>query len=285
MSSSGAYTWKASDGVEMYGYTWGVEKPRAVVILVHGMNEHCHRFDHVAKEFNLSGFSVYGFDHRGHGQTKGKRGHTPSYDKLLDTVKDTIDRAKTENNITPTSNIPMFLYGHSMGGNVVLNYALQRKPDKDFIAGVISSSAWLGLPSGPPAILIPIAMLLRCIWPSFTLKSGLDGMSRDPEVIAKYKTDPLVHDRISIEFFLGSREAAKFALDNAADFDYPLLIAHGSDDKITSHDASKEFGEKAPDSKWKSWEGCYHELHNEPEKEQVIKSMIDFMNGLLKKNT
>mmetsp|Transcript_10953 Transcript_10953/g.16135 ORF Transcript_10953/g.16135 Transcript_10953/m.16135 type:complete len:283 (-) Transcript_10953:130-978(-) len=281
MSTSEPYYWKASDGIEMYGHKWGVDEPRAVVILVHGMNEHCLRFDHVAKEFNQSGFTVYGFDHRGHGRTKGKRGHTPSYDKLLESVKDTIDRAKAENNAKP-----IFLYGHSMGGNVVLNYALQRKPDKDTIAGIMSSSAWLALPSGPPAILNFLAKFLRCIWPSFTQKSTLDpeAMSRDPEVIKKYKSDSLVHDRISVEFFLGCREAADFALANAGDFGYPLWIAHGTEDKLTSHDASKEFSGKVPNAAWKSWEGFYHELHNEPEKKQVIDSMIDFMNSLLEEN-
>ena len=269
--SAESYKWKSSDGKEIYGHNWRVENPWAVILLVHGMGEHCHRYEHVAKAFNEAGYSVYSFDHRGHGRTDGKKGHTPSYSHLLDVVDDVLKRAKKENRDTP-----VFLYGHSMGGNVALNMALRRKPG---IKGVIASSPWLKLAFEPPAFQVLLAKVVKGLLPGLTQPSMLDvnSISRDKEEVKKYSNDPLVHDRISTIFFLSAHEAGLYALGRAKEFGYPLFIFHGSDDKLTSHDASKLFAETAPNATWKSWKGLYHECHNEPEKDEVIKTMIDWV--------
>lgn len=269
--SAESFKWKSSDGVNIYGHSWRVDDPSAVVVLVHGMGEHCHRYEHVAKAFNNAGHSMYGFDHRGHGRTEGKKGHTPSYDHLLDSVQDVLNRAKHDN-----PDKPIFLYGHSMGGNVVLNMALRRKLE---IAGVIASSPWLKLAFEPPAIQVMLAKLVKGILPGLTQPSKLDvnAISRDKAEVKKYSDDPLVHDRISTIFFLSVHEAGLFALENAKNFEYPLFIFHGTGDSLTSHDASKQFSDSAPNATWKSWEGLYHECHNEPEKEEVIRSMTEWI--------
>jgi alpha-beta hydrolase superfamily lysophospholipase len=269
--SAESYKWKSSDGKEIYGHNWKAENPWAVILLVHGMGEHCHRYEHVAKAFNEAGYSVYSFDHRGHGRTAGKKGHTPSYGHLLDVVDDVLKLAKKENGDTP-----VFLYGHSMGGNVALNMALRRKPG---IKGVIASSPWLKLAFEPPVFQVLLAKVVKGLLPGLTQPSKLDvnSISRDKEEVKKYSNDPLVHDRISTIFFLHAHEAGLYALGRATEFGYPLFIFHGSDDKLTSHDASKLFAETAPNATWKSWKGLYHECHNEPEKDEVIKTMIDWV--------
>ena len=239
--------------------------------MVHGMGEHCLRYEHVAKAFNKAEYSVYSFDHRGHGRTEGKRGHTPSYDHLLDTVEDALKRASMEN-----ADKPIFLYGHSMGGNVVLNMALRRKPE---IKGVIASSPWLKLAFEPPKLQVMLAKVVKGVLPGLTQPSKLDvnSISRDKEEVKKYSEDPMVHDRISTIFFLSAHEAGLYALEHAKEFGYPLYIFHGTEDKLTSHDASKQFAEARPASNWKSWVGLYHECHNEPEKEEVLDSMIEWV--------
>ena len=271
LMSAAPYKWKSSDGKEIYGHNWKVENPWAVIVLVHGMGEHCHRYEHVAKAFNEAGYSVYSFDHRGHGRTEGKKGHTPSYDHLLNVVDDVLKLAKKDN-----GDKPVFLYGHSMGGNVVVNMALRRKPE---IKGVIASSPWLKLAFEPPALQVMLAKVVKGLLPGLTQPSKLDvnSISRDKEEVKKYSNDPLVHDRISTIFFLSVHEAGLYALDHAKEFEYPLYIFHGSDDKLTSHDASKEFAGAVPNSTWKSWEGLYHECHNEPEQDEVIKEMIEWV--------
>jgi len=270
------YTWKASDGTEMFGQDWTIDNANAAVVIVHGMGEHSGRYAHVAEAMNTAGYSCYGFDHRGHGKTAGKKGHTPSYDVLLDTVDDVLKRAVTEN-----PNKPVFIYGHSMGGNVTLNFALRRSPK---VTGVIGSSPWLKLAFDPPAIQVAAGKLVNKIFPGFTQSSNLDvnSISRDAEEVKKYSADSMVHDKISTSFFLGVHDAGLWAIENAGKLSVPAYVFHGSGDKLTSHDGSKEFaGKAAGDVTWKSWDGLYHECHNEPEKAQVIQAMIDWMDSKL----
>ena len=105
---------------DFYGKTWQASNTKAVVVLVHGMGEHSGRYNHVAKKLTENDFSVVAFDHFAHGKTSGKRGHNPSFEAVLESVTKTIEKAKE---LFP--NKPIFLYGHSMGGNVVVNYSTQ----------------------------------------------------------------------------------------------------------------------------------------------------------------
>lgn len=270
------YTWKAPDGTEMFGQDWTTDNAKAAVVIVHGMGEHSGRYAHVAKAMNDEGYSCYSFDHRGHGKTAGKKGHTPSFDALLDSVEDVLKRAKGEN-----PGKPVFIYGHSMGGNVTTNFAIRRNPK---VNGIVVSSPWLRLAFDPPAIQVAAGKLVNRIFPGFTQSSNLDvnSISRDAEEVKKYEADPMVHDKISTSFFLGVHDAGLWAIENAGKLSVPAYVFHGSADKLTSHDASKEFADKAAgDVTWKSWDGLYHECHNEPEKDQVIQSIIDWMDSKL----
>jgi alpha-beta hydrolase superfamily lysophospholipase len=165
---------------------------------------------------------------------------------------------------------PRFLYGHSMGGNLALNYVLRRKPQ---VTGVVTTAPWLRLVSPPPAAQLHTLRLLDSVWPALALSNRLDPLtlSRDPAVVQAYRADPLVHDRISVRMFMSIYQAGGWALAQAANFSLPLLLIHGDADRLTSPEASRQFAAQVSGlCTFKLWEGLYHEPHQEPEKGEVI---------------
>ncbi len=272
-------SWDGGDGIKFFIQGWEPDAaPKAIVCLVHGLGEHVGRYAHVGDAFSKVGYVLAGFDQRGHGKTGGARGHTPSYDRLMDDIADFISLMGKR-----YPGLPRFLYGHSLGGNEVLNFALRRKPD---IKGVISTGPLLKLAFEPPAFQVFLGRAMNNIAPGFTQKSGLDtnALSRDSKVVDAYVADPLVHDKISARLFVGMYEAGLWAYDHAAEFPLPLLLMHGTGDRITSAKASEEFANRAgKDVTWRGWNGFYHEIHNEPEKADVLKTMTDWMDGQLNK--
>ncbi len=268
---------KTCDGLNLFVQEWAPDsKPRAVVCLVHGHGEHIGRYAHVAEALTSAGFALHGFDLRGHGKSEGARGHASSYDALLDDIERFLQQAAESQ-----PRLPRFLYGHSMGGNLVINYALRRKPS---LAGVIATGPWLRLAFEPPTIKVALGRMMNRVFPAFTQASGLEtaALSRDAEVVRAYENDPLVHDKISARLFVTMYESGLWALEHAAEFPLPLLLMHGSADRLTSAQASEEFARKAGDRvTLRIWEGWYHEIHNEPEKEKVFHLMIDWLSGHL----
>ncbi|RME89855.1 MAG: alpha/beta hydrolase [Anaerolineae bacterium] len=264
---------RTRDGLNLFVQEWAPDsKPRAVVCLVHGHGEHVGRYAHVAEALTAAGFALHGFDQRGHGRSEGARGHTPSYDALLDDIEDFLAQV-AENQ----PNLPRFLYGHSMGGNLVINYALRRRPS---LAGVIATGPWLRLAFEPPRLKVTLGMAMNRILPGFTQTSGLEtaALSRDPDVVRAYENDPLVHDKISARLFVSMYESGLWALEHAAEFPLPLLLMHGTADRLTSAQASEEFARRADERvTLRLWEGWYHEIHNEPEKEEVFQVMVAWL--------
>jgi alpha-beta hydrolase superfamily lysophospholipase len=243
-----------------------------VVCLVHGLGEHSGRYVHVVGSLIQAGYTLISFDIRGHGKSEGQRGHIPSYDALM---KDVSSLLEVVNEQFPQ--LPFFLYGHSLGGNLVLNYVLRCQ---SHLKGVIVTAPWLRLAFEPPAFKIALGKITNYIWPSFSQKNGLDtkALSHVPEVVYAYENDPLVHDRISARMFISIYQAGYWALEHASEFSLPLLLVHGGDDKIISVEASREFAGKITENgTFKIWDNLYHEIHNEPEKEEVFKFLIDWL--------
>ncbi len=267
--------WQGFDSTRIYYHYWPAFKPRATIYLVHGLGEHAGRYDHVASFFNQHDFSVIAFDLRGHGLSEGKRGHAISYEALL---KD-IDLLFSESQLLSRNQIS-FLYGHSLGGNLVLNYALRRKSP---FRGVIATSPWLSLAKPPSLIQEILANIEALFFPGIVIKTGLDaaGLSRDKTVVTKYINDELVHDYLSVGLFKEINKAADFAKANAPYFPLPLLLVHGTDDPITSYKASKEFAKKVPHCTFKSWPGLLHETHNESCYKEVLAFNLKWLEQLL----
>lgn len=264
--------WQTADGLEIFGRCWQPDAEiRAVVCLVHGLGEHSGRYAHVAAALTAAGYALLGFDLRGHGRSAGLRGHTPSYKALLDDIALLLEQAERY-----FPGRPRFLYGHSLGGNLVLNYALRRRPQ---LAGVVATGPWLRLAFEPSRVQVLLARTMDRLWPAFSQANGLEvtALARDPAVVQAYQDDPLVHDRVSARLFAVCYSAGLWALAHASEFPLPLLLMHGSADRLTSAAASQEFANRAPDCTFQLWDGFYHELHNEPEKDAVLARMLDWL--------
>jgi alpha-beta hydrolase superfamily lysophospholipase len=272
------WNWKTSDGLQMYSKGWTPKgKPKGTICLVHGHGEHIGRYEHVAAALTEQGYALLGFDLRGHGKSAGPRGHTPSYEALMDDIAVFFSQIEAR-----YPGLPRFSYGHSLGGNLVLNYALRRKPA---LRGVIATGSWLKLAFDPPASKVSLGKMMNNIFPSFTQSSGLEtaALSHDPAVVKAYENDPLVHDKISARMFISTYDSGLWALEHAFEFPLPLLLMHGTADRLTSAEASRQFGEAGGKQvTLKLWDGWYHEIHNEPEKVQVFKVITDWLAARLK---
>jgi alpha-beta hydrolase superfamily lysophospholipase len=230
----------------------------------------------VAEFYNNEGISMVSFDLRGHGQSGGLRGHAPSYDAICDDIQTVLDGTKER-----FPKIPVFIYGHSLGGALVLYFLLKRKPD---LRGAIVTSP--GLASGTP---VPFAKLLAAkvmnrIAPTFTLPNGLDrsGLSRDPQVEIKYSSDPKVHDMISARLGMELITNGQYIIDHANELTLPMLLMQGSADRLVNVNKTIELSQKVPKTTtFKLWDGFYHELHNEPEKLEVLKYELKWLTKLI----
>jgi acylglycerol lipase len=247
------------------------EKVRACIILVHGIGEHVGRYKHWIDRFYENGYGFVGVDLPGHGRSDGKRGHINNYS----TTSEMLDLLITEYKKT-FPGVPVFVYGHSLGGGIVLHYILSKKPR---INGAIVTSPWLRLPYEPNKIKVWLAKVMKNIFPSLTQPSGLkvNYISHDQGIVDAYKADPLNHDKISVGLFRSATEAAQFSLQNAADLNIHLLLMHGSDDQLTSPQGSREFAAKTVMADLKIWEGGYHELHNELFKDEVFSYILQWI--------
>jgi alpha-beta hydrolase superfamily lysophospholipase len=273
------FSFSSKDGIDLFGRAWISLQatPKGIVYLVHGLGEHSGRYAHVADALNKAGYHLVSFDLRGHGLSKGKRGHSPNYDCLLDDIQIFIKESRQR--FAP--NLPRFLYGHSLGGNLVINFALQRSPN---LNGVIVTAPLLRTAFEPPKVKLLAARIMAKLMPTFTLKNGLetDALSRDRAIVKAYKNDSYVHDLLSARLGLDMLMNGLSALKNASNWTLPLLLMHGTGDRITSHHASQEFAQAAGKSvDLILWKENYHEIHNDLEKKEVISTTQQWLDKRL----
>ncbi|MCB0542606.1 MAG: lysophospholipase [Saprospiraceae bacterium] len=271
-----ALSWKNSEGMQIHAAEWPVENPRAVIALVHGQSEHIGRYRHLAEWFNAHGVALVGFDQQGYGKSDGKRGHVRSLEVLLDDIGQLLE--ETENRYR---GIPLFLYGHSMGGNLALNFALRRAPA---LSGIIATGPWIRLAFPAPGLKILAAKVLKKITPALTLPTGLAAhfLSRDEKVVKAYQDDPLVHGQLSVIAGLELLEGASWLDRFSGTVESPLLLMHGGGDKITSAEATKAFSDRVSgEVTHREWDDLYHEIHNEAEQDQVFEYILSWMDHIL----
>lgn len=263
---------KTEDGLSLYGRLWKPgHDPTGVVCIVHGLGEHSGRYEHFSECLTGQGYAVTTVDMRGHGRSEGRRGHISSYEALMRDIS--LMLAETAGRFPDR---PIFLFGQSMGGNLVINYALRREPG---IAAVIASSPMLRAAFRPPYWKTFTGKYLRPVLPLLSLYNEIraEDLSRDPDVVHAYKNDPLVHDRLTLRFY-EVLLAGERAIRHAAKLTVPTLIMHGDRDRVTSLEASREFSAGAGDiCTLKVWEGFYHEIHNEPDKERAFAYLIEWL--------
>ncbi|WP_238474562.1 alpha/beta hydrolase [Maribacter algarum] len=255
---------------------WGnyrkAESLKGAVVLVHGFGEHSERYaNSVILMLLNAGISVVTYDNVGHGKSGGKRGHCPSYEALLDILEQVVAKARE---LHP--DLPLFLYGHSMGGNLVLNYALKRDTN---LAGVVATSPYLRLAFQPPKWKMVLGRVMLRMNPSMTLPSGLDpiGISRIPQEVEKYKNDTLIHDKVSPMFSFPIMDAGEWAIQNADQLKVDAFLLHGTADSIIDPEGTKEFHQNAVKTTLELFEGGYHELHNDNCKAEMLQAISDWL--------
>jgi alpha-beta hydrolase superfamily lysophospholipase len=266
------------EGLRLHFQAWEPDgKPRAVVALVHGLGEHVARHAALGEALVRADFAMMGFDLRGHGRSEGLRGDAASYEILLDDI-DALMRWVQQSH----PRLPVFLYGHSLGGGLVLNYTLRCAPR---VRGVISSSPWLRTVVELTPLQAFLSRTVAPLFPTIRQKWGRpSALSRDQEIGNAFERDPLSHGLISARMYMESARAGEWALEHAGEFPAPLLLMHGTADRLTSWEASREFARRAGRRvTWRQWEGFYHELHNDAQGDQVRKVILSWMNRRLER--
>ncbi len=253
-------------GVELFWQGWlpGVA-PNGVLLLCHGLGEHSGRYGNLVEALAPDGWAVYGLDHRGHGRSGGRRAHLDSYDNWLADF-DAFRRLV----VARHPGLPLFLLGHSMGGQIALAYALDHQDD---LQGLVLSAPALASNAVPKAA-VPVLRMLAKFLPTLR-PAGIDStkVSKDPAVLAAYLADPLVHQG-NPTLGLSSALFGQFDVlpERARGLRLPLLLQHGTHDELTDPAGSRLLASTSgsPDQTVHWYEGLWHEIYNEPEREQPL---------------
>lgn len=268
------FTWKTPKDLTIFARAWKPDlPPKAVILLVHGLGEHIGRYEHVAQMFTDNQYGFVGADLIGHGKSGGQRGHADSFDDFLNDIDKLVQET---DRLFPA--IPKFLYGHSLGGNLILYYAIKRNPS---VTGLIVSSPGLEI-ARVPALKYAVGKLMYTLYPRFPLTNSLDvtGLSHDPAVVEAYRNDPLVHPMISARVGLDLINLGKFLRENSISVKAPILLFHGENDRLVNVSGTREFVKQYKgDLTYVEFPEGYHELHNDTNKNELFGKMLDWISG------
>lgn len=260
-------------------WKWEAEgEAKAVVVIVHGAMEHHRRYGWLIEMWRLAGFHVIMGDLPGQGMTtRARRGHIDSFDEYLFEVKDWIQAAYQ-------FNLPVFLIGHSMGGLIAIRLLQEERLN---LAGVALSSPCLGLVNHPSKSKQMLSSLLNVIVPSYRVDTGLTVQmaTRNEEVREIDANDTLYITKVSVRWYQELSQAIKVAFEKIDDIqDIPFLVMQGGEDKIVNKTMVKNWFNHVPlsEKRFKEWPKCYHEIFNEPEREEVFEYAKDFFISQLK---
>ncbi len=248
---------------------------RAVVLIVHGLGEHCARYDSFASALNTAGYAVASLDLPGHGQSDGRRGHIDGFSEYGDAVL-----ALYEKISATYLGLPVYLFGHSMGGLISTRLLLNHQ---EKFAGALLSGPAIQSPQQPPAFQVAVIKLIASLFPKLgVLTLDASGISRDPVVVEDYMQDPLVNKgklsaRLLVEMFKAMEECKA----NADKITLPIRVMHGGRDDMTSPEGSellyKRVGSK--DKELRIYKGLMHEILNEPEGLEITQEIIAWMHS------
>lgn len=274
------YTTRSEDGKSLFYQTLIPEGDlQGLILLVHGIGEHSSRYLKWMDKFCEKGFACIAIDYRGHGKSEGKRGHINNYECFMKDIDVLFREADKHFPKIKTR----FLYGHSMGGGIVSNYALRRKPE---LTGLIVSSPWLKLSVALPSLRMALGKIMQHIFPAFPQKTGLhlDNLTHNEDVKSEYREDNLIHDSITPGLLFSCIDAGLYAIKNAGKIHCKTLIMHGTSDHITSPAGSKELSEKSDLIELKLWQDAYHELHNEVNRDEIFDFIMSFIGKCMKED-
>jgi len=259
-------------GVDLFWQAWTPADPRAVVVIAHGAGEHSGRYEHVARRLVDAGYAVYALDHRGHGRSAGRRALVDRMDRVIADVRTLVGRAASEN-----PGRPLFLLGHSMGGTISIAFAARHQ---DELAGLALSGPVAVLEAASPALRV-VASVLSTLTPNLGV-FGVDPslVSRDPEVVRAYREDPLVfHGKLPARTVAELAAAVGRFPAEVPQIRLPLLVMHGTKDALAPVAGATMVHERAAstDKTLRLYEGLYHEILNEPERQTVLGDLLSWL--------
>jgi acylglycerol lipase len=267
------------DGVFLIGREWKpAGNPKASIIIVHGIGEHSGRYDSWARKFCELGYIVYSVDLRGHGLSEGRRGHIDHLKNYLDDLGSLVRRVKHN-----WEGLPVFIYGHSMGGNIVLNFLLRKRQD---FAGAIITSPWLKLVNPPSPFIQKVAGVMNHFFPRMTVPTGIKSseLSSIPEQQKSSDSDKLMHHKISVRLFNELSRSASVILQRPSRFYVPMFFAHGTDDVITDFGTTRQLsGKIGENASFYGAKNARHELHCEPIAEDLFFFVTSWLSDHLKR--
>jgi alpha-beta hydrolase superfamily lysophospholipase len=242
------------------------------IIIIHGLGEHSGRYKEFASFFIKKNIGVFSFDLIGHGKSDGLKGHISNIKDFTDSIEEVLIQVRKR-----FINTPIIIFGHSLGGCLALNYLIERKSKEISLA--IISSAWIETEIQIPKYLLIIQKVIHILFPKVRLSNRLDtkDLSKDIKIIDKYKNDPLVHDRISLNLLSEINKTIEKIKNKDYNIEIPVLIIHGKKDKIISYKGSELISKKIKDSKLKLYDNVYHEPHNDNEKKEILEYYYDFI--------
>jgi acylglycerol lipase len=264
--------WTASDGARLFTRRWAPDAAttaKATVLLVHGIGEHSGRYQALVSHLCSAGYAVRAFDLRGHGRSDGSRGDT----RFAATFGD-LDRLLDEER---RGGLPLFLYGHSLGGLIVLAYGIDRQPT---LMGVVASAAALHTALREQRAKVLLAQLLGSVLPRLSVTSGIEPtwLSRDPAVVEDYLRDPLVHRRATTGFGKDAMAAIDRVLAYDQAFPTPLLLIHGDADRVNRLSGSQAIATRMGHScTLRVYPGIYHQPHTDPESPRVFAEITGWL--------
>ncbi|NWF96263.1 MAG: lysophospholipase [Candidatus Thorarchaeota archaeon] len=259
------------DGTRMYMCAWlpDDDKPRALLIAIHGLGSHGQTMKNIGEYFSQRGLAVLAPDMRGFGHYTGRKGHVISFDEYVEDLQNIVMQAKDKypNRLT-------YLFGHSMGALHVIRYVAVYPESVD---GIVISCPGLAerLPVGRMTRLAARVLSLMDVKRYVQTKLDFSLASHDPEVVRAHENDPLRFDKVTPRLGISGLDAAKKAMRLAKFIRTPALIQQAGDDRVVVAEKAKEFHDNlaSQDKEWKLYEGLYHEIHAEIGKERVLEDM------------
>lgn len=263
----------ATDGLRLYLRRHELENARGEILIAHGFGEHSGRYGALTDHLVNHNYCVTAYDHRGHGLSDGLPGHVESFGEYDEDIAKIISSVRSRSQAKS-----LFLIGHSMGGLIALRYAARKS---GALSGAIISAPLIEVAVPVPAHKLMIARVSARMAPRMRLDNEINpaNLSRDPEVGRAYAADPLVNRKVSGKWFAEATRAMKEVAEWASQITTPVLVMHGTEDKLASVDATKRLFERigSSDKELVIYPGFYHELFNEPEKQEVFDRVTDWL--------
>jgi lysophospholipase len=264
---------RAADGVRLHVLSWPVDRPRAVLLLSHGLGEHAGRYAALARDLAPRGIQIHALDHRGHGRSGGLRGHTPAFGRL---VEDFGGFARGVMESAPAG-VPVFLLGHSLGGLIAIRW-LETQPGG--LRGAILSAPLLAVKKQAARWKVALSGILSKALPWVPISGEVDPaeLTADPAYVRAYRDDPLIHDKITPRLYTQMVAAMGDAFAERGRISIPLLFLVPGADTIVAEEETLRFAESLRgDVTVRRYPGFHHESLNELERARPLADLLAWL--------